>query len=388
VGDEAGFIRLLHGRLAIQDKLLKCLGLDSSPLRYMTNYWVRKIGHLGQIEFYIKPLILGLLGPSRPVILCSDAGEIANRCLLDYWRQYIEVVIDSGIAEERSVETGLLNLDIHLFEGGQEPIYHKEAAAIAYERWTKEARGPLFSLTADHRERGRRALERAGFPPGAWFVALHVREPGFSNDPGPAQRNAAIDSYLPAIREVIARGGWVIRLGDAKMKPLANIPALFDYCQTDVKSDWMDIFLMAECRFFVGVASGPAQVPPLFGVPCVYTNWSPLGDYPFHENGLLIHKKHLDKATGAEVAYSRFARLSSDYGDNIDRLGLVLKDNTPEEIRDVVGEMLDRLEGMQPSCPENARRQARFLELAAIERAIGRPTLGCKFLEQNAALLS
>ncbi len=41
-------------------------------------------------------------------------------------------------------------------------------------------------------------------------------------------RNVAIEDYCPAIAEVTACGGWVLRLGDKSMKPLPRMANVVD----------------------------------------------------------------------------------------------------------------------------------------------------------------
>ena len=96
-------------------------------------------------------------------------------------------------------------------------------------------------------------------PPDAWFVALHVRESGFwksLDTKFPNNRSADIATYLPAIREITRRGGWVIRVGDAEMGALPPMEHVIDYAHSPAKSDWMDVFLYGGCRFFIG---GPSD---------------------------------------------------------------------------------------------------------------------------------
>jgi putative glycosyltransferase (TIGR04372 family) len=389
LGDEAEFVRLLGVAQRTRKALLSCLGMKRAPVRYMGNYWVRKVGHLGQIEFYFRPLQLGLLGKHRPVILVKDPTEVANACLLDYWKTRIEVIANSGEFDRRCLEARILEIDIHLFEGGNGSagLHYKEAAAIAWDRWEASGRGALFTIREEHRNDGWDLLKKAGIPDGSWFVAFHAREPGFAGDPFPSPRNASIENFLPAMQEVVARGGWVIRIGDKDMKRLPAMPGVVDYAHSDFKSDWMDIFLLAQCRFFVSTPSGPAQVPHLFGVPTVYTNWIPMADYPFHGEALLIHKTHRDSNTGSKIPYPGFLSLRTDYSNINARNNIMVEENTAEEIREVVVEMLDHLEGKQPPLsPEDERRLARFHALAGMKER-SRPVLGRAFLQANADLL-
>src|SRR5262249_62188077 len=97
-----------------------------------------------------------------------------------------------------------------------------------------------------------------------------------------AIRNADTASYEPAIGEIIRRGGFVIRMGDPGTPPLPPLANVIDYGGSTMRADWMDIFLLARSRFVLGSASGPIFVPPLYGVPCVLTNWWPPGMRPWH----------------------------------------------------------------------------------------------------------
>jgi len=389
LGDQNEFLRLLEVKRTTQDRLLRCLGMSSAPVRYMGNYWVHKIGHLGQIEFYFRPWKLGLLTSARPVILIRTVQEVANKPLLDYWRQHFEVIIDPLEFERRALEAGLLDIDIHVYESAdpdRPSLFYKVADALAWQRWDAEHRGPALTIDPAHEQAGRAALEALGVPREAWFATFHVREPGFAGDTGPGPRNASIENYLPAMREIVARGGHVVRLGNPAMKPLPDIPGVLDLAHSAGRSEELDLYVLAACRLFVGMASGPAQVPHLFGVPTVYTNWIPIPDYPFHGNALLIHKTHRDKATGCRLPYQRFVGLHTDY-QNKDE-SIVFEENTPEEIRDVVIELLDRLDGRAvQDFAEDERRQQQFRDLAGISSATGRPRLGRTFLESNADLL-
>jgi putative glycosyltransferase (TIGR04372 family) len=391
LGDEAEFLRLLGVARKTQEGLMSCLGMKPAPVRYMGNYWIRKIGHLGQIEFYFRPLQLGLLGNHRPIILVKDPIEVANACLLDYWKTRLEVIVDGGEFTRRSLEAKILEIDIHLFEDSHSEagLHYKDVTAIAWDRWKADGRGALFTIREAHRNDGWEQLKKMGVPDASWFVTFHAREQGFAGDPFPSPRNASLEHFLPAMQEVVARGGWAIRIGDKGMKPLPPMPRMIDYAHSEFKSDSMDIFLLAQCRFFVGTPSGPAQVPHLFGVPTVYTNWIPMADYPYHDaDGLLIHKTHRDSNTNNKIPYSSFLSLRTDYTNINAKNDITVAENTAEEIREVVVEMLDRLDGKQPPpSPDDERRQARFRALAGI-KGRGRPELGRAFLRANTDLLS
>ncbi len=120
--------------------------------------------------------------------------------------------------------------------------------------------------------------QKVGIPKNSWFVCLHVRGTGFRGDKGRRDyRNPNILNYIPAIKEITLRGGWVVRMGDQAMKPLPNMENVIDYPFTNYKSEFMDLCLIQNCRFFIGNPSGLSAVAKLFHKNMLLTNifnWS------------------------------------------------------------------------------------------------------------------
>ncbi len=136
-------------------------------------------------------------------------------------------------------------------------------------------------------------IEKLGIPKVAWFVCLHVRESGFRNDKGRREyRNSNIKNYIPAIKEIVSKGGWVVRMGDDSMTPLPEMKNVIDYPFTEFKSDFMDLFLIKNCRFFIGCQSGIFDVAKLFSKPTLLLNmynWTFGGPLHIKDRGILKH---------------------------------------------------------------------------------------------------
>ena len=160
-------------------------------------------------------------------------------------------------------------------------------------------------------------------------------------------------------------GGWVIRMGDPSMVALPSMPNVLDYCHSDLRSDWMDVFIAAHCRFMIGTSSGPAYVPPLYGVPSVLTNWWPPAQRPWHPSDIFIPKMMRRMVDGRLLTLSETLREPFSYCHSLNYLGQVenirVEDNDPEVIRAAVLEMFDRLEGgaAQASDVEDAQAARR-----------------------------
>ena len=205
-----------------------------------------------------------------------------------------------------------------------------------------KAKDPLLTLPPEIEARGWAALHDAGIPDGAWFVALHVREGKWDGRKPGLQGilNADIATYSEAIDEITRRGGWVIRMGDPSMKPLPSLPNVIDYCHSDLRADWMDIFIAARCRFMIGTSSGPAYIPPLYGVPSVLTNWWPPAQRPWHASDIFIPKMLRRLADGQYLTLGETLSEPFSYCHSLrylaDHEGIRVEDNDPEIIRSAV----------------------------------------------------
>ncbi len=286
-----------------------------------------------------------------------------------------------------------VNDPLELADG--EARYFCEGMGVIQEEWENQGRAPLLELTPAERQLGRETLRQLGVPEKAWYVCVHVRGPGFTNEGQSRQhahRNADIFSYLPAMRRIVERGGWVVRLGDASMERLPGIPGLIDYAHSPLKSPWMDVFLLASCRFLIGVTSGPAHVPTTFGVPCVLTNWVS-NPFPVNSRRDLFIPKLI--WTNAENRFLHFeeileptVRSYSWCGAKLLERNLRTVDNTAEEILELVEEMCDSLDGCLVRTAEDERLQSEFRRLASRLSMVGFGRIGRAFLSKYAGLVS
>ena len=261
--------------------------------------------------------------------------------------------------------------------------------------WEDAKRGPLLTLSEAETRKGRSCLRDLGLPDDVWFACLHVAESRFKHEQdGPSEigevLNADIETYLPAISTVTDRGGWVVRIGDLNMRPLPTTPRTIDYAHSALKSEWMDVFLLGACRFFIGTSSGPAYVPPLFGIPCVLTNWAPTGQRPFNGRDIYIPKLYWTGLPPRQLSFAEMMAPPVGYAlqyVHAEKLGLAPVPNTPEEIREVVTEMLDHLDGALSYTDADEVLQSAFDAVAETNLCIGGARAGRAFLRRHRHLL-
>ena len=359
------------------------------------------IGSTLHLDAYIKAGILGLRPPSRTVILHEPwlRRYVANPCLLDYWRKYIDIV--ENPAELRSLRTLRKDLAFNVtgpMQCGQVTIpYGTSAAVYVQEQWDNQKRPPLLRLTDEHYTRGMKTLNTIGVQEDAWFATLHVRERAFGKHRlGEPFREADPKTYVDALTAITNRGGWVFRLGDSSMSPLPTMPNVFDYAHSKLKSDWMDVFLLATARFMIGTSSGPSSVSRTFGVPVAMTNYLPSYCWHMSMRDLFLPKLLRSRGSGKMMPFEQQMSLPQSFCQSdgmFNKYGLEIIPNTSQEIRELIEEMVSKLEGRHGSTAEDDNLQKQFKSMTAKCEALpGLPgfevqcSIGRDFLRRHATL--
>lgn len=340
----------------------KAFGVENSRIRFLEPIWAGSFGHIAQTDYLLKLSMLEGRSPSETIIYLPTGSKIANQYLFDQWRPYYSVVEDIKNLPLPLEAIKSLSFDFlapRLADGRTIPLW--TIAADTYRRWYNENRGPLLTISSDLENRALSGLCGVGFPRDAWFIALHVREStsiryhSLLHD----SLNADIIDYMPAVNEIVRRGGWVVRLGDPTMKKLPPMQNVLDYCHSDIRSDWMDIYLLAKCRFLLGTSSGPAYIPPIFGTPCVLTNWWPPAQKPWHPQDIFVPKRirinQQHRLTLAQSLDEPFGYCNSK--PYLKQKNAIIEGNTPDDIFSAVTEMLDRLDGATYYSEQDIRRR-------------------------------
>ena len=371
------------------------LGLADLPYRVLGRVWASHIGHTAMLDYVIKLGALEGRSPEDTILYVPRDSRVANRFLLEQIATKLRLVEDPEDLPFPGSAVQALQFDLlgpRLPDG--RTSYYWNAAGETYTRWENEGRPPLLTLPPETQARGWSALHRAGLPQNAWFVALHVREDMWSGrNPGThGIRNGDISSYFPAIAEITRRGGWVIRMGDRSMTPLPQLPNVIDYCHTDLRSDWMDIFIVACCRFMVATNSGPAFIPLFYGVPSVLTNWWPAGERPWRSTDIFVPKMLRSLSDGRYLTLSETLRepVCWSYSRRYlaKRAGVSLADSEPKMILGAVEEMLDRLAGKLGPDAELEKLHARTDQIYESNNISGMAPLARDFLRCHEDLIS
>jgi len=218
--------------------------------------------------------------------------------------------------------------------------------------WRKQLAMPLpVSMAKQKKITAENLRVRMGLPKDAWFACLHVRESGFRDSSSftegdsYSERNANILNYIGAIKEITSRGGWVVRMGDATMTKLPIMERVIDYPFTEEKSALMDVYLISECRVYIGMMSGIYDVARLFQRPMIMTNMNNwMWTFPINRGDLGVMKHVYSKSKKRFLTVREWllepwlaVSFSHKVGDDY-----VFYENTPSELSTVVKEFFER----------------------------------------------
>jgi putative glycosyltransferase (TIGR04372 family) len=208
-----------------------------------------------------------------------------------------------------------------------------------------------------------------GVPPEAEYICFHSREAGYSpsDEDLHSFRNSSIDNYLLAVAELTGKGFWAIRMGDPTMRRIPSMERVIDYALLDAKSDWLDVFLCASCKFFIGSASGLLNLANVFGRPCAIANQAPLshvlgfslGDLAIPKLMWLERERRymsFPEVLRSDAANFRCSRLFQEHG-------IHPVENTAEDVRALALEMLERVESRTKYDGRDEASQRRFAAL-------------------------
>jgi len=259
---------------------------------------------------------------------------------------------------------------------------------------------PHLSFTAAEDELGRNSLISLGVPEGSPFVCFHARDSVHLDAVFPEQewsyqdhRNSSISNYLPGVKYLAQRGYFALRTSAYVRHPLEAVgPGILDYA-TEGRSDFLDIYLGAKCRFFICDTAGISTIPMIFRRPIAWVNYVPLElVHTSSENDLFIPKKLWGTNEARFLSYKEI--LNSDIGifglnSQYDELGIEVIENSPQEIAALIMEMDSRLNGTWVNSPEDDELQKRFWSLFRSSQYHGTivSRIGADFLRENRALL-
>ena len=201
------------------------------------------------------------------------------------------------------------------------------------------------------------------------YVCLIVRDNSyFGYKPFSDYRNANVNNFIKAIQYLNSKDIFVIRMG-AKKCPTVNYQSknFFDYANSKLRSEFLDIYLGSNCLFSLGTSTGFDGIPISSRKPAIITNYVPMGYFPsWTSKQIVIFKHHLNSKTKERISLESIIQnglaLNLD-GKEFDHKGIFLEENSEDEILDATVEMYERLNNNWVKKDDEEKLSYEFLKL-------------------------
>jgi putative glycosyltransferase (TIGR04372 family) len=217
-----------------------------------------------------------------------------------------------------------------------------------------------LKFTPQENKKGIKLLQDMGISQDDWYVCFQARDPLYLEKTGRDlygiqmdwsyhnYRDCSIRNYILAAEYIVSKGGFAIRMGKDVGEPLPKglSPRIIDYA-TYHWSDFGDIYLSANCKYFIGSSAGLAVVPYIFHKPMIMANYTPLSvAFSPRMDNLAIPKKIWSAQKDRYLTFKEI--LTSEVNNfaetrHFEQAGLELVENTENEILDVTKEMYARV---------------------------------------------
>ena len=299
--------------------------------------WYLAIGHICLLGY------LGIAYPKKFTLLVVEGTESANKDLFEIVSANFKIIKCKPIIYSSLLvsQPGLFfSIDSIRFSGKCNPVSHYVNQAISKLPSRSYIYPTQKSSISEYLDQNH--LKGHTIYPN--FITLHIRGNSHDdpNNPSTPARDANINSYKLAIKYLISKGYNVVRIGDYLSGGISFIDGFIDLTKF-LRNKNQDISLLANAKFHIATASGPMNVPPLFGIPVLLTNSVRPFIQPSYPLSFSIPKRCYDYKKNDYMPFDKF--LNSDIVlEEMRRSfpnGLFLKDNTDQEILDAVIDILE-----------------------------------------------
>ena len=357
-----------------------------------------EIGHYAtNIEVYLcekEAQVNGQNKKSIDIWYRNPTSGVSNQQLDKMWARTIRIS-DSPVVRYADA------ISRRLPGGARFSITHHDRDAYAL----FDKMPPHLSFTSDEILEGEKFLDSVRTQPDQKFICLAVRDSSYKRaqfeDRDIAKddyRNNDIRNYQEVAEQLAKDGYLVFRMGAKVERPfVTNSPQVIDYASNGMRSEFLDIYLGANCELFISSVLGIDSIPEIFRRPRVLTNYIPIGNFgKYGPRDLVIPKQYWLNSESRFLRFSEIVASTNGLGSctssyEYETAGIKLVENTSTEILQATRELLDRHQGAFAHSEQDRQLISKFwsnyyrLEPAPIKSAVGgqEPNIGMQFLRDN-----
>jgi len=334
-------------------------------------FFAGRIGHFGfDVEYYLTEKKLGL-HPEKVLDIFFwrwiSNGSTANDYFAKLTKRNIKV---------HPFAKYLFNVN-NLFPGS---IIHQYLPAVS-RNGSRDVQGllpqikPQLKFTNDENKRGWEFLKKIGLKKEDKFVCLIVRDSAYLKTYGDHfsyhnYRDSNIDTYEEASLALAEKGYWIFRMGKVVHEhfKVDNHPKIIDYANSKYRSDFLDIWLGANCFFGLTATTGMGDVVAVFRKPLALVNALPLGyiNTSINSNSIWLPKKITWVANNQQLTLREQIKtgvIGFLKANEYQEAGVKIIDNSPQEIKDTVLELEQKLTDKWKTHPTDKENQKIFWDI-------------------------
>lgn len=208
-----------------------------------------------------------------------------------------------------------------------------------------------LNLTKSEISKGESVLKDFGIPTTAKIVCFTNRDSLYLKKKFPSEnfsyhnyRDSNVNNYIPAIKLLIKKNFYVVRMGQiAKKKINIKSKKFIDYPFHPLKDDFMDFFFAYKCYFWICSNNGLDEIAVTFRKPLLDLNMAPISALKVASKKTIvcskIHKNYKNKKLSLnEIIDSGVVQSVSS--EEFRRKKIKLKELQEYQIKDSVLEMI------------------------------------------------
>ncbi len=324
--------------------------------------YVERIGHLfADLELYLSEKKLGIGPNSIDIFFLS--GKPSNSFAIDLAKRNLNTVNGMGFI-----------IDLNNFLPFSEKHSYKPHVIRTSSRdisGTLNKVNPQLKFSPDENKNGEYFLNSIGLKKDQKFVCFIIRDNQYLDTEFPdkdfsyhSYRDSDISKFYPSFHYLLQEGYAIFRMGKHVSSAVEiDHPLFIDYARRNFKSDFLDIWLMANCQFTVSTGTGLDEVTNAFRKPICYVNYLPLVLFnSYNPKTLTTPKTLLDPITKNPLSLEDIIQNYSDL-DAYHNKDILYVENSEIEIMDAIKEIKQKIDSNWHLNEEEMMIRNKFLKI-------------------------
>jgi putative glycosyltransferase (TIGR04372 family) len=235
----------------------------------------------------------------------------------------------------------------------------------------ERAGSPTGIFRPEEIEAGFGWLRSLGWSDGDKVVCLLVRDSeyldSFGGGPGSqsarrrrnSYRDSDIATYVPAAEWLADQGVWVLRMGKVMKDPMeSQHPRVIDYAFRDDRSDFLDVWLFANCDLCISTVTGADMISDVYRRPLLALNVLPAMHLWSWSNTVAAPKPLAWKDSGRRLSIEELVGANFYFSQEYAEQGIEIRELDADVLKDIVQEAWLRVDGSWSDEPDDVYRTA------------------------------